>query len=227
MGEEAGFLSAIRQTPADETARLVYADWLDEQGDPTHTAKAAFIRAELQLAQDDPTQLRELALPLCLDWLAIVSHPQIEACRFTPRDACPKAWPALTPTPNTRLRFCESCKKHVRYCDAVEPARDLVRRDHCVAISPAVAREPGDLYVLLPQDAGWISPVTILTSAVMAGRVREAARRSAGYRNAAFLRPTIAEEPPDDAVRPPPREPRRQNGRTRNRNIQRQDWEEE
>ncbi len=31
MSEEAGFLAAIQSVPADQTTRLVHADWLDEQ----------------------------------------------------------------------------------------------------------------------------------------------------------------------------------------------------
>ena len=50
MHEEAGFLSTISQTPADDTARLVYADWLDEQDDPTCQPKADFIRLETRMA---------------------------------------------------------------------------------------------------------------------------------------------------------------------------------
>jgi len=38
--DEAGFLKTISDNPADEAARLVYADWLDERGDP----RAAFAR---------------------------------------------------------------------------------------------------------------------------------------------------------------------------------------
>ncbi len=34
MHEEAGFLAAIRAVPDDDATRLVYADWLDEQGRP-------------------------------------------------------------------------------------------------------------------------------------------------------------------------------------------------
>jgi uncharacterized protein (TIGR02996 family) len=36
------FLTAIRETPDDDTPRLVYADWLEENGDP---ARAEFIRS--------------------------------------------------------------------------------------------------------------------------------------------------------------------------------------
>jgi len=37
--------------PADDAPRLVYADWLDEHGEP---AQAAFIRAQIELVRTDP-----------------------------------------------------------------------------------------------------------------------------------------------------------------------------
>lgn len=43
---EAAFLKAIAGCPADETTRLVYADWLQERSDP----REAFVRAECNLA---------------------------------------------------------------------------------------------------------------------------------------------------------------------------------
>src|SRR4051794_12464475 len=48
------FLRAIIDRPDDDTPRLVYADWLDENGDP---ARAEFIRVQCELAtlpEDDP-----------------------------------------------------------------------------------------------------------------------------------------------------------------------------
>jgi uncharacterized protein (TIGR02996 family) len=44
------FLEAILQNPNDDTPRLVYADWLDEQGDPPSAARAEFIRIQCVLA---------------------------------------------------------------------------------------------------------------------------------------------------------------------------------
>lgn len=44
MSEQAAFLHAIVTNPADDTARLVFADWLDEHEQP---ARALFIRAQL------------------------------------------------------------------------------------------------------------------------------------------------------------------------------------
>src|SRR5207249_4566878 len=60
MSEDA-FLRAVAEQPADDGPRLVYADWLEEQGDAD---RAAFIRAQCELARlapDDP-RAEELAL---------------------------------------------------------------------------------------------------------------------------------------------------------------------
>lgn len=46
MGERDSFLAAIRSHPADDVARLVYADWLDERAEgDLDRATAEFIRA--------------------------------------------------------------------------------------------------------------------------------------------------------------------------------------
>lgn len=42
------FIQAIVDSPADDTPRLVYADWLDEQGE---SARAEFIRVQCELAR--------------------------------------------------------------------------------------------------------------------------------------------------------------------------------
>jgi uncharacterized protein (TIGR02996 family) len=42
------FLAAIRAAPADDLPRLVFADWLDEHGDPD---RAEFIRVQCELAK--------------------------------------------------------------------------------------------------------------------------------------------------------------------------------
>jgi uncharacterized protein (TIGR02996 family) len=48
-GEKVAFLTAITAQPDDDTARLVYADWLTEKGDAD---QADFIRAQCGLARD-------------------------------------------------------------------------------------------------------------------------------------------------------------------------------
>jgi len=58
MSDADALLRAILNSPDDDAPRLVYADWLDEQGD---SARAAFIRVQVQLARlsaDDPAYPR-------------------------------------------------------------------------------------------------------------------------------------------------------------------------
>jgi uncharacterized protein (TIGR02996 family) len=55
------FLRAILEHPDDDGPRLVYADWLDKQGD---TARAEFIRVQCRLASlgpNDPERERLVA----------------------------------------------------------------------------------------------------------------------------------------------------------------------
>jgi uncharacterized protein (TIGR02996 family) len=82
MPDEDGFLTAIRANPDDKTARLVYADWLDDRADP----RGDFIRLHLALraaAPDHPERVaaeHELsALRVNCDpgWLAAVEPKRI------------------------------------------------------------------------------------------------------------------------------------------------------
>ena len=52
---EAAFLAAIRNDPADDTPRLVFADWLEEHGQPV---RAAFVRDQIALAKTDDADPR-------------------------------------------------------------------------------------------------------------------------------------------------------------------------
>jgi uncharacterized protein (TIGR02996 family) len=78
MGTEPGLLSAITANRGDDTARLVYADWLDEHGDPS---RAAYLRLQVELVRswwyDNPCdgvypRLAGLAGGLDAGWLAAV-----------------------------------------------------------------------------------------------------------------------------------------------------------
>jgi uncharacterized protein (TIGR02996 family) len=72
------FLQAIASEPADDTARLVYADFLEESGEAAHIARAEFIRTQIQASTLHPNTLRraeleqraeELFESHWLDWL--------------------------------------------------------------------------------------------------------------------------------------------------------------
>jgi uncharacterized protein (TIGR02996 family) len=71
MTEEAAFLEAILREPADETVRLVYADWLEERDD----VRAEFLRVEHYLRQ---TTVQEPDYPAALArWLQL--HERVPA----------------------------------------------------------------------------------------------------------------------------------------------------
>jgi uncharacterized protein (TIGR02996 family) len=60
---EATFWQAIQETPEDDAPRLIYADWLDDQGDPALSARAEFIRVQCELTRlTDPTSERRRQL---------------------------------------------------------------------------------------------------------------------------------------------------------------------
>jgi uncharacterized protein (TIGR02996 family) len=59
MNHEQAFLQAIRESPDDDAPRLIYADWLEEQGGAARAARASFIRIQCRLAElpeDDPAR---------------------------------------------------------------------------------------------------------------------------------------------------------------------------
>src|SRR5581483_11308551 len=51
MTDQQALLAAILAQPDDDTPRLVYADWLDENGQPD---RAAFVRAQIEAARAEP-----------------------------------------------------------------------------------------------------------------------------------------------------------------------------
>jgi uncharacterized protein (TIGR02996 family) len=62
MSDDAAFLRAIASDPADDTARLAYADFLEETGDEVHAARADFIRAQVEAHTRHPNDPRRAEL---------------------------------------------------------------------------------------------------------------------------------------------------------------------
>jgi uncharacterized protein (TIGR02996 family) len=168
MHTDEAFLQKLLDNPADDTVRLVYADWLDEQDDPAASPKSEFLRLTTQLPPNsgrldlkDPThkRLQELAAGLDTTWLAVVSKLAIENCagkRGQPRQSgrtlreifafvCDKQWEQLTPTTDGAVRFCESCRQDVHYCDTIATARQHTAKRHCVAVDLGIIRRENDL----------------------------------------------------------------------------------
>jgi uncharacterized protein (TIGR02996 family) len=75
---DAAFIEAIREQPADDTVRLIYADWLMDRNDPDQVARGEFIRIQVDRGPHRPSvwiasqRLREQELATAhLDrWLA-------------------------------------------------------------------------------------------------------------------------------------------------------------
>lgn len=93
MSEEAAFLSLLQDDADDLTTLLVYADWLDEQGD---AERAAFLRLQHRLLSMVHGQrglrtwsqrLRRLGQPLPAEWLALVSRPRLTGTVWAGNDS--------------------------------------------------------------------------------------------------------------------------------------------
>lgn len=167
MHDEDDFLRKLLENPADDTVRLVYADWLDERDDEQSRTKATFLRLTAQLLERGHKagwhkarrkEMQPLAAKLPTDWLAVVSRLRIDSCgakvandrvgrRFLQQFefVCDKDWTELSVTDNTDVRFCEQCEQNVHYCDTITVARRHARQGHCVAVDLGIIRRGNDL----------------------------------------------------------------------------------
>ena len=143
MSDEDAFLRAILDNPADDAPRLVYADWLDERGDPESAARARFLRTTAAHARARARdrkvleqRLNGMALGLDADWLKIVSQVPVENCSLF-EFQCPKWWENLTATDDPAVRYCDGCEKTVHYSKTIEEAQDHAWSGRCVAVSSA------------------------------------------------------------------------------------------
>lgn len=66
--DERKFLDKLAEDPTDDETRLVYADWLDDNGRPAH---AEFLRIE-HVVRTGRARLRVLAGEMPPDWLGAV-----------------------------------------------------------------------------------------------------------------------------------------------------------
>lgn len=148
--DDKAFLRTILSNPAELTAWLVYADWLDEHDDP----RAEFVRLQAQRSDATltPTErhgvegrLGDLTPRLDPDWVAIFDRPRIENCDKLFAFRCPKKWETLTATDDPAVRHCPSCDKAVHYCDNMYAARAHARAGRCVAVALGVERARNDL----------------------------------------------------------------------------------
>src|SRR5262245_26707710 len=62
MSDGDALLSAILAEPDADMPRLMYADWLNEYGDALDSARAEFIRVQVELARDSTESARRSVL---------------------------------------------------------------------------------------------------------------------------------------------------------------------
>lgn len=158
MSDDEDFIRAILAQPDDPVPRLIYADWLEERGDP----RGEFLRIESELTLSAEvltansclqraglrTRLRELRHVLDPAWLTQLDRTRIENCPLRWRFACPRQWQQLQLTGNTAVRYCGGCDKNVHYCRSVNEARAHSAAGRCVAVDSRIERSPGDLISL-------------------------------------------------------------------------------
>ena len=129
---------------ADHEARLVYADWLEGNGDH---AKAEVLRIQHALANDADdkaveaatARVRHLASAIELPWRARLTKLPIDNCpQF--RFKCPRQWADLEQTPVDGERFCGECQRTVYFCATIDEARVRGAEGKCVAIDVTSAR---------------------------------------------------------------------------------------
>jgi uncharacterized protein (TIGR02996 family) len=171
--QEAAFLRSIRENPDDDTARLVYADWLEEWDEKD---RSAFLRLEVEMSRSPRSHERFAAIRAELnrldeviwsEWVGQLIRPgRLLNCvrgdngyptmRFAYR--CQNRWVDLDPTQEEQVRYCGECKKTVHYCDNKEEVEKMAVEGNCIAINSrlalaVVAEHPTpDLFGSLPDS---------------------------------------------------------------------------
>jgi uncharacterized protein (TIGR02996 family) len=168
MTEERAFLLAILERPADDAPKLIYADWLEERGDPRGEFLRGVVKSRHErvreldgqsadvsraIRQQVPARLRELAATFDPSWLAVVGDPEIEGCaRSAGSDwslrfefVCDRTWADMKPTGDNNVRHCEACSENVYFCDNLADARQHAEAGCCIAVDLGVIRRDGDL----------------------------------------------------------------------------------
>jgi uncharacterized protein (TIGR02996 family) len=123
-------LAAVRATPSDDGARLVYADWLEQRG---RALEAQFVRHAGTVAHRDP--LAHAGDPA---WRRLTSRGEIVRCE---RTECPGRWDLLAAEAlDEKLRSCGRCLRVVRYVATADDATNAGGAQGC----PIVIDAPAD-----------------------------------------------------------------------------------
>jgi uncharacterized protein (TIGR02996 family) len=138
---------------------LVYADWLDERGDP----RSEFLRLSVERRELPPgdavagaidARLAVLRDTLDPNWMLVFDTARLANCRESgwPGVCRHRTWDRLAPTDEPDIRICHQCKSPVFYCHTAEEARAFASCGQCVALSSraAPAQSTDELVALVP-----------------------------------------------------------------------------
>jgi uncharacterized protein (TIGR02996 family) len=178
MTDDTTFVNAIVAHPDDRTPRLIYADWLDERGDP----RAEFVRLQVRLGEiGRPSaeyarvfdRLKELEPTVPEDWLLLMTGPVW--CLAANVVGEHQSGPGGTETrrgtrlfrPNAKVYLAELWNEHSILGDATAPGTDwwrvrvvgqhrkarqwvscIVRTSYTTQWRAELVRQPGPLRVL-------------------------------------------------------------------------------
>ncbi|MCB9676961.1 MAG: TIGR02996 domain-containing protein [Alphaproteobacteria bacterium] len=147
-----GFFDRLSADPASDDLREVFADWLREQDREDEADWVRMEAAHARSALDVDARKRFVELDKAVDpaFRARVARLRVEPCiRQLQAEvfeyACPERWEDMQATKDPLLRTCSVCDKAVHFVSTVAEARQHANLGHCVAISPAEPRLPGDL----------------------------------------------------------------------------------
>ncbi len=156
MNQADAFLQDIIAHPEDDTPRLIFADWLEEQGGPRDRARAEFIRVQFALAglpagdlRRPPLEQRERDLLLAheQEWTAGLRELDVWTWKF-------------------RRGFVEHIGIHPsRLVEQAEPLRALapLRELHLLAHPPAGwTGTPGTCHLEIVTRLPWLEQITAL-----------------------------------------------------------------
>lgn len=122
---EPQLLAALRDAPADEATRGVYADWLEQHG---YEPLARFVRGEA---------VAEIGQHCEWQWREITSRAKV----MCTGPSCAGRWDLMAPTEQDRVRACSECAMCPVYCLTENEARNAGLKGHPAAFDAVRERE--------------------------------------------------------------------------------------
>jgi uncharacterized protein (TIGR02996 family) len=116
---EEQFLADIRAAPADFALRVVYADWLEQQGKLRKATLARLLSVDPIAGSPERVEIRELGSQIPHDWMATLARGEIDGCEQERQRECSQRWETLASTEQPRVRRCPTCERAVHFCGSL------------------------------------------------------------------------------------------------------------